>query len=239
MAVTFGTNITNHLLDGLPKKHQGHLLDQCSPVQLNFGEILYYPGDICKYVYFPLTGFISMVIRTQDHKPLEVGMIGKEGMLGATLALGVEIVSGQSVVQGSGLALRLTARRFRQLLADSPALQRVAHRYVFFGLDQLAQAAACNAFHEVQARLAKWLLMAHDRSPADHLQLTHGFLADMLGVRRSAVSIAAGELQAQGYISYSRGQIRVLSRDGLKSVACECYQVGLSSYELLFPHHND
>lgn len=238
MAATSGTNITNQLIDSLPKKQQGQLLDQCSPVHLHFAEVLYLPGDICKYVYFPLTGYISTVIATQDHKPLEVGMIGKEGMLGATLALGIEIASGQSLVQGSGLALRLTARRFRQLLADSPALQRETHRYLFFALEQLAQAAACNAFHEVQPRLAKWLLMAHDRSPADHLQLTHGFLADMLGVRRSAVSIAASALQANGYINYSRGQIRVLSRSGLISASCECYQAGLSCYDLLFPHRH-
>jgi len=156
---------------------------------------------------------------------LEVGLIGPEGMLGVPLALGVGVSSVRAVVQGTGTALRMKSARFLKEFRDSPPLQRVLYRYSYLLNAQVAQTAACNRFHMVPARLARWLLMTRDRVLSDQFRLTHGFLADMLGVQRSAVTLAAGALQRRKLIDYSRGNIRILDRKGLRAVACECYQV--------------
>lgn len=168
------------------------------------------------------------------HKPLEMGLIGNEGMLGATLALGVTNSPQRGVVQGSGTALRMTVAHLRAELRDSAALRRTLDRYLYVLMAQLSQTAACARFHAIEARLARWLLMTHDRAPSDHFYLTHDFLADMLGVRRSAVTIAAGALQHRELISYSRGRIVIVDRQGLESASCECYRAVVEDYENLF-----
>jgi CRP-like cAMP-binding protein len=168
------------------------------------------------------------------HPPLEMGLIGNEGMLGATLVLGVNAAPLHAVVQGSGTALRMTAPHLRLALRDGPALLRMLNRYLYVLMAQLSQTAACTHFHEVDARLARWLLMTHDRAHADHFHLTHQFLADMIGVQRSAVTIAAGMLQQQKLIHYTRGEITVLDRPGLEAVSCECYDAVIEDYSRLF-----
>lgn len=184
-----------------------------------------------RHVYFPLSGYASLVISISGHKPLELNMIGNEGMLGAELVLGTRIAPYRSVVQGAGTALRLGVSAFARQLDSSPALRKICNRYFYVLVEQLAQSIACNCFHEVTQRLARWLLMSHDRAEGKDLELTHAFLAAMLGVRRSAVTIAAGHLQQEKLISYSRGQIRVLSRTGLEEVSCECYAASVKAYE--------
>lgn len=222
--------IRNQLLECLPGPDYQSLLGQCTQVQLSFGEVLCRAGESYKYLYFPVTGFISLVRISAGQKPLEVGMIGSEGMLGATLALDSNRVPLQAIVQGSGLALRISAAKLRQQLKKSSLLRFTLHRYLYIQFEQLAQTALCNSFHSVQARLARWLLMSHDRAHANHFHLTHSFLAAMLGVRRSAVSIAAGKLQSQQLIRYSRGKIQILSRKGMEAISCECYQADKQSY---------
>lgn len=227
--------VVNRLIDNLPRAQRERFLAQCTPEQLVFGEVLCSPGMPAEHVHFPLTGFISLVTAMEGHGPLEVGMIGSEGMLGATLTLGVEAAPMRGVVQGSGTALQMTVAQFHRQLGRSPDLRRTLNGYLYVQLEQLAQTVACNSFHEVMERLGRWLLMTHDRAPGDSFHLTHQFLADMLGVRRSAVTIAAGELQRRKFIRYSRGRIQVLSRRGLESVACECYSASVSMYDRHLP----
>jgi CRP-like cAMP-binding protein len=218
----------------LPRKERNRILERCEPVDLVLGTILCEPDLPLPYAYFPLTGFISLVETVDNHPPLEMGLIGDEGMLGATLALGINSAPLQGVVQGTGSALRMTAPQLRHDLRNSPSLLRTLNRYLYVLIAQLSQSAACTRFHEVEARLARWLLMTHDRAHADHFYLTHKFLADMLGVQRSAVTIAAGALQRRNLIRYSRGEITVLGRRGLEAASCECYRAVVEDYTELF-----
>ncbi len=225
---------TNHLIDRLPTPDAQSLLADCRTLDLAFDLELNQAGSPISKVLFPTTAIISATAKVGGHKPLEMGMIGYEGMLGASLALGVHRHSMRAVVQGAGRALELPAADFQRHLEDSPALRQTVHGYLFVLAEQLAQTATCNAFHEVAARLARWLLMMDDRARGAPLVLTHLFLANMLGVRRSAVTIAAGQMQEKKMIRYSRGHIQVLSRPGLESAACECYPAGKATYERQF-----
>lgn len=223
--------IVNRLIASLPRKDRVRLLAASEPVALSFGDRLCEPGDTFSHVHFPLTGFISLVAEVDQHAPLEMGLIGNEGMLGASLVLDVDAVPLGAVVQGSGSALRLGVTRFRRELRQCPDLQRVLKQYLYVLMSQLSQTAACNRFHSVEARLARWLLMTHDRAPADNFHLTHKFLSDMLGVRRSGITIAAGALQHQQLIRYARGDIEILDRAGLEAQACRCYATSSADYE--------
>lgn len=225
--------VTNQLLAGLPRAERARVLSCCETVDLVFGTILCEPEQPLRQVYFPLTGFISLVAIVQGHPPLEMGLIGSEGMHGATLVLGVDAAPLRGVVQGSGTALRMSSAQLLRTLRDCPVLLRTIKRYLYVLMAQLSQTAGCTRFHEVEARLARWLLMTHDRAHADHFHLTHEFLADMLGVRRSGVTIAAGTLQRRKLISYTRGEISVLDRKGLEGASCECYDAVIDDYARL------
>ena len=181
-----------------------------------------------------MSGFISLVSTIGSHPPLEMGLIGNEGMLGATLVLDVAKAPLRGVVQGSGEALRLPVSEVRAELRRSASLTKSLKRYLYVLMAQLTQTAGCTRFHEIDVRLSRWLLMTHDRAHADHFHLTHQFLADMLGVRRSAVSIAAGSLQDRKLIRYTRGEITILDRAGLEATSCECYEAVISDYAQLF-----
>jgi len=231
MSVTTPVNL---LVMDLPRKDLDRILKHCEPVDLVLGAILCEPGQLLRHVYFPLTGIISLVATVRGHPPLEMGLIGNEGMLGATLLLGVNTAGLRGVVQGSGTALRMTATQLQHELRNSPALLAKLNRYLYVLIAQLSQAAACTRFHEVDARLARWLLMTHDRAHADHFHLTHQLLADMLGVQRSAVTIAAGDLQRKKLIRYTRGEINILDRGGLEAASCECYDALIEDYKQLF-----
>ena len=172
--------------------------------------------------YFPLGGCFALVAGVGGRAALEMGLVGNEGMLGATLCLGVRSAPLRAVVRGSGTALRMGVPALERALREGPALRATLARYVYVVIAQLSQAAACARFHAVEARLARGLLAAHDRAPADRLASTHQVLADMLGVRRSAVTIAAVALQERGLIRYTRGTIDVLSRRRLEAASCEC-----------------
>jgi CRP-like cAMP-binding protein len=225
--------VTNRLLARLPPADRVRITKRCVAVELTFGTQLCEADQPLRHVYFPQAGFISLVATVGVHQPLEMGLIGNEGMLGATLVLGVARAPLRAVVQGAGSALRLTTAQLRRELAACPALQRSMQRYLYVLLAQLSQTAGCTRFHEVEPRLARWLLMTHDRAHADHFHLTHQFLADMLGVRRSGVTVAAGALQKRRLIGYSRGEIRILDRAGLERASCECYAAVVADYERL------
>ncbi|MCX7061691.1 MAG: Crp/Fnr family transcriptional regulator [Gammaproteobacteria bacterium] len=213
----------NRLLAALPVGERAALMSLAETVELRFGDVLCEPDESYRHVYFPLAGFISLLSRIDGHPPLEMGLIGSEGMLGATLLLGVPTVPFRALVQGPGSALRIAAAPFRKIIAGSPALDRILRQHVYLLLMQLGQTAACTRFHDVGHRLARWLLMTHDRAGGDHFKLTHQFLADMLGVRRSGITTAAGVMQEAGLIRYVRGDIEVLDRSGLEQASCSCY----------------
>ncbi len=213
----------NHLIEGLPRRDRARLLALCKPVELVLSEELCEAGTPTRHVYFPTEGFISLVAQVDHHPGLEVGMVGSEGMVGAQLVLGVATSPLRALVQGAGAALRIGTPAFKAELDTSPALHKLMHRYLYVLMAQTVSSAGCLRFHLIGPRLARWLLMTQDRAHDDQFQVTHEFLAFMLGVRRVGVTQAAGELQRQGLIRYRRGAMRVLDRDGLEAAACSCY----------------
>jgi CRP-like cAMP-binding protein len=224
-AIAHRPSIENSLLAALPRKDYRHLLAGLEPVTLTFGEVLYEPGDTIRHVYFPDKSLVSLLTLADGHLALEVGLIGREGMLGVPLVLGHSESAVRALVQGGGTAMRMSAAQFRREFRLSLPLQRELYRYVHTLMAQISQTAACNRFHVVETRLARWLLMTQDRVKSDHFRMTQEFLGHMLGVRRVGVTKAAQVLQQRKLIHYSRGDITVLDRDGLEAAACECYKV--------------
>ena len=221
----------NHLIAALPSKDRARLLATCEEVELVFEKTLIEPGGRIRHVYFPIgRSYISLLTPVDGAASLEVGLVGNEGMCGVSLVLGSDISPLHALVQGGGPALRLSAAAFKRALQDSPALQRELHRYLYVLMTQLAQSAACTRFHLIEGRLARWLLMTHDRARSDRFHITHTFLAWMLGVRRAGVTKAANALQARKLIGYKRGNMTVLDRRGLETAACVCYQADQAVY---------
>jgi CRP-like cAMP-binding protein len=223
----------NHLIELLPAIDRDRLLCHCETVQLQLGEVLCEAGAPLVHAYFPVEGFISLLTRTEDHPSLEVGMVGREGVFGAALVLGVPLSPLQALVQGRGAAWRIPTAALQRELARSAGLRQALLRYVFVVMAQMATSAACLRFHLIGPRLARWLLMSEDRAHDSHFEVTHEFLACMLGVRRVGVTVAAGALQRQGLISYHRGQVTVLDRDGLEAAACPCFARQHLAYQAL------
>lgn len=221
---------TNRIIDLLPSKDRAQLLATCESVMLPLREVLCEPGALTRYVYFPAAMFISLVTAVDGKASLEVGMVGSEGILGATLSMGVNESPMHAVVQGAGVALRMTAAEFRLALKRSAALQLYVNRYIYVLMGQLATSAGCLRFHNIQNRLSRWLLMTQDRANSDSFNITHEFLAYMLGVRRVGITNTAGELQRGKLIDYSRGRIAILDRRGLEKAACSCYEIDRQTY---------
>ena len=223
--------VTNRLLAALPGKDREHLLANCEQIELIFADTLYRSGDPIPHVYLPTGSAISLMMSIDDDTSLEVGLVGNEGMLGVTLVLGVEVAPFDAMVQGPGPALRIAVPSFLRELEQSPALQHELKRYLYVTMNQIAQTAACNRFHVVEERLARWLLMTRDRVHADTFRITHVFLAYILGVRRVGITKAAHSLQQQKLISYHRGNITILDRAGLEAASCGCYRADKEIYK--------
>ncbi len=217
--------IQNSLLAALPRKEQRRLLAGLEEVTLTFGDVLYEPGDTIHHVYFPVNSLVSLLVLADGHLALEVGLIGRDGMVGIPLILGHERSPVRALVQGSGTRAAHDGGASAQGVPPQRAPARELYRYTHALMAQISQTAACNRFHVVERRLARWLLMTHDRVQSDQFHMTHEFLGHMLGVRRVGVTRAAQALQKQGLIRYSRGDIAMLDRKGLESAACECYKV--------------
>jgi PAS domain S-box-containing protein len=215
--------IANHLLAALPRKDYLGLLDGLQAVTLTYGMVLYEPAELVTHVFFPVDCLVSLLTTVEDHHAMEVGLVGREGMVGISLALGMDVSSVRALVQGSGTAMRMKAARFRQAFEQCPTLQRELYRYTYAKLAMARQTVACNRFHALEARLARWLLMTADRVSGGEFLLTQAFLGDMLGVLRAAVNVAAGSLQQRKLIHYSRGKIAILDRAGLEAASCRCY----------------
>lgn len=229
-ALAFGEG--NNLIDRLPREERRTVLDFCTLVELTHGTVLCEPYQPIDYVYFPVSGCISLVKTLHGHEPLDTVLIGCEGMLGATLVLGMTKAPLRALVQSHGMAMRMTPCDLQASLDLCPALLRALKCYVFLVMVKLAQTAACAHFHDVGSRLARGLLMTHDRARSNHFQLTHQTLANMLGVQRGAVTIAAGLLQQKNIIHYTRGKITILDRGKLEDASCECYVTEIDDYSL-------
>jgi CRP-like cAMP-binding protein len=218
--------IPNILLAALPRAAYLEMLPALAPVTLTFGEVLYAAGAGVEHVYFPTACLVSLLTLVEGHLALEVGLVGREGMVGIPLALGVRISPVRAIVQGGGSALRMSRAHFLAALRNSPPLRRGLNTYIHALMGQISQTAACNRFHVVEARLARWLLMTRDRIGAGDFRMTHEFLSSMLGVRRVGVTKAASSFQRRGLIEYSRGNIRILDHGRLEAACCPCYAAG-------------
>lgn len=217
--------VANSLLASLPRENYLRMLAGLEPVTLTFGEVLYEPGQPIRHVYFPGDSLVSLLTLVEGHMALEVGLVGREGMLGIPVALGINDSPVRALVQGTGNALRMATAQFRRELGKNAPLHRELNLYIHERIVQITQTAACNRFHPIEGRLARWLLMTRDRMRSDQFRLTQELLGNMLGVLRVAVTNAAGALQQRKLISYTRGDISILDGKGLEAAACRCYQV--------------
>ena len=225
-----GQPVGNRVLAAIPSKDYGRL-DQLEPVLLRFGQVLYEAGGRIRHVYFPIDCLISLLTAVDKRRTLEVGMVGNEGMTGMPFILGMGVSGVRALVQGGGRALRMPAASFRIEFDRNQPLRQALFRYTYALMAQISQTAACNRFHEAEARLARWLLMTRERVGSDEFRLTHEFLAHMLGLRREGVTEAATALKRRGLIDYRRGKIQILDAKRLKASACSCYQIIRTVYE--------
>ncbi|HLA94354.1 MAG TPA: Crp/Fnr family transcriptional regulator [Pyrinomonadaceae bacterium] len=223
----------NRLLAALPKTEYNLISSRLVHTPLVYNASVYEPGDEIKHVYFPDSGIISLLSAVDTDSTLEVGIVGNEGLAGLPVFLGVTISSNRAVVQGAGVAQRMSVKDFRAACKKSQKLTQLIQRYVHSLLTQISQSAVCNRYHHIDARLSRWLLMTHDRMRTDEFQITQEFLSNMLGVRREAVNKAAGDLQRQSLIKYSRGSLSVINRTGLEKAACPCYKIIRKEYEIV------
>jgi CRP-like cAMP-binding protein len=223
----------NHLLDRLSPEDFERLRPGLEPVLLTLDEILAKPRDPIEYVYFPQRGIVSLVAALADHDPIEVGLIGNEGLAGTPVLLGASTSPVEMMVQVAGAALRIKPPALREAMSSDAALSTRLLRFAQALYSQVSQTAACNARHRLDERLARWLLMAHDRVADGELPLTHEFLAMMLCVRRSGVTEAMRMLRRRGLISNRQGHITIIDREGLEQASCACYGIVRREYEHL------
>lgn len=206
------------------------MLALCEPFEMKLSSELSTRGQPLSHAYFPLTGFVSLVVEVDSYPGLEVGMVGRESMLGSELLLGLAPTPWRALVQGAGASLRIGAQVLRDEVGVSPALREVIQTSLLVRLHQQALASACERFHMIGPRLARWLLMSQDRAKTDSFHVTHEFMALMLGVRRVGVTVAAGGFQRDGLIKYHRGELTVLDRPALEAQACSCYAADRSNH---------
>jgi CRP-like cAMP-binding protein len=220
-----GKPVSNVILLSLPDDEYNLLRPHLEPVDLPQYEILHEPGEKIDFAYYVNDGMVSLVALNHDGRSVEVGIVGKEGMVGMSLVMGLRRGIFRSILQMPGSGLRIQAKAFQEVLPHAPTLRSELCRFALMHGMQVAQLAACNRLHEIDQRLARWLLMCQDRVDAQLLPLTHEFLAQMLGTGRPSVSLAATVLENAGLIENLRGTVRLLNRKSLEEAACECYGV--------------
>ena len=226
----------NFLLAALPAEVFDRLLPDLMPVTMSLGKVIYESGAQLEYVYFPTPGcIVSMLYVMEDGSSAEIAVVGDEGMVGIALFMGGGTTPSRALVQSAGQAFRLPGAMLKKEFERHTGFQHLLLRYTQALITQMSQTAVCNRHHSVDQQLCRWLLLSLDRLPTSELTMTQELIANMLGVRREGVTEAAGKLQAQGLISYSRGRITILDRAGLETQVCECYAVVKKEYDRLLP----
>jgi len=225
--------IENCILAALPKKDYQRLLPSLEPVTLALGDVLYETNDEIKYVYFLNRSVASLIWDNESKLSIEVGLVGNEGMVGTPLISGIKSLPFRTIVQSADGAMRMKASAFKAEFNKCGALHDLLLSYIYGLFIQVSRTAICNRIHPLQERFCRWMLMIQDRTRADELNLTHEFMASMLGVRRSDVTVAAGVLQRAELIRYSRGRITILDRQRMETAACNCYRICKGEYDRL------
>jgi CRP-like cAMP-binding protein len=223
----------NKLLAMLPRNELEAISPDLEPMQLTLNYVMHAPFEPITHVYFITRGVASMVNEPDSGEIVEFATIGSEGMVGFPVFLATSSVPSRAMMQIPGDALRMKTSDFHRAIGRTPKLHNLLLRYTMALLNQVAQSTSCNRLHEVQERCARWLLQTHDRVDGDSFPLTHEFLAQMLGVHRPTVSVAAAMLQKAGLIDYTRGRITVVDRKGLEVAACSCYGIIKQEYDRL------
>ena len=222
--------VTNTLIDTLPRIAKNRLLSICESVDLVSGNLVSGSDTLTRHVYFPTGSILSLMTSSKDSPVLEVGMVGSEGMLGLQVVLAAGSVPLQANVRGPGTAWRVATEPFNRELGNSRALRQSLNCYLQVILLQLTSEARCVRFHQVNQRLARWLLMTHDRTHADSFNVTQALIAHLLGVRRVGIAKAAGAFQRRGIIRYVRGALTIVDRKALESESCGCYETARKTY---------
>jgi CRP-like cAMP-binding protein len=225
----------NQLLAALPLEDLNRWQSRLEMVELSRNQILYDAGRSPEYVYFPTTAIVSLMTMTSDGASAEVAVVGNDGVVGVSFLLGADCAATDAMVQSAGRAFRISARFVKAEIEQSCGVMKVVMRYAQAVLGQMAQTAICNRYHSIDQQLCRRLLLGLDRLPSDELDMTHELAANLLGVRREGVTVAAHKLQEAGLIRYRRGHIVVLDRERLEQKTCECYAVSKKEYRRLLP----
>ena len=218
-----GNTTGNRLLDVLPSEDRKALLAVATTISPPQGRVVYQQGSEISHVYFPTSAMYSLVLNLDSGEKAEVATVGNEGFVGLPVFFRLQRSPYEAMLQVAGEALQIPIKKFSRLIASTPALEELISRFATYSFHCANQQVACNAFHALEERACRWLLLTQDRAGSDRFQLTQEFLAEMLGVTRQSVTIVAGTLQRAGMITYKRGEISVLNRAGLEEAACECY----------------
>lgn len=225
--------IENDLLAALPREEHERILPHLRRVTFSRGDSVHEPGKQLKHVYFPTSCIVSLLYTMENGASAEIGVVGKEGVVGIALFMGGDTTPYPAIVQSAGDALRMKAQALRDEFIRGGQFQLLLLRFTQAFITQVSQTAVCNRLHSIEQQLCRWLLLCHDRSQSDELKMTQELISNMLGVRREGITYAAGRLQAEGLIKYTRGRIRILDREGLEATACECYQIVKDEYDRL------
>ena len=226
----------NHLLAALPAEDLSRLQPHLELISMPLGWALYESGSHMDYVYFPTTSIVSLLYVMESGASAEIAVTGNDGLVGISLFMGGQTTPSRAVVQSAGTGYRLKEDVLKREFESGGHLQRLALRYTQALLTQMSQTAVCNRYHSVDQQLCRWLLLSLDRLESNELLMTQELIANMLGVRREGVTEAAGRLQNDGVIHYSRGHISVLNRPKLEARVCECYAVVKKEYDRLLPY---
>lgn len=225
--------VENRLLAALPRDEYERLLPTLQQVSFSLGEVVYEFAGQLDYVFFPTTSIVSLLYTMENGSSAEMGLTGNDGVVGIALFMGGGTMPNRAVVQSAGAAIRMKAKALQAEFALGGKFQHLLLRYTQALITQISQTAVCNRLHSVEQQLCRWLLLSHDRVKSDHLIMTQELIADMLGVRREGVTVAAGHLQDVGAISYIRGHITIMDRQRLEETVCECYRVVKDEFDRL------